>query len=300
MYSQEPDYIATRARNANLAVDQVRNGRQTTISYNVSPGRYGPVYYRDQEENVIDYFKWGLVPPFATTERTYSTFNCRTDSLEKGSGIWNHARQHQRCLVLVDGYYEWKKEQGNHKTPYYISRKDGNLLCMAGLWDKNEKVTNEGDGPLYTYTIITTDAHTGIAWLHHRMPVILDPVDDKETIDKWIDPELKWSENTETLLNALQPMVSDKLSVYEVSKEVGKISNNYKELTVPLSERKGTIKSFFSENGSGNVKKRPAATEGTEKQQQPATPKKKSKKTTRMNNSSPTKQKQITSFFNSG
>lgn len=230
--------------------------------------------------------------------------------------MWNHAKQHQRCLVLVEGYYEWKKE-GNHKTPHFIKRKDGKLLCMAGMWDKNERINPDAEEPLYTYTVITTIAHPGIKWLHDRMPVIFDPVEDKELIDQWINPELKWKKNTKTLLNSLHQLDSAKLEVYEVSKEIGKISNNYKELTHPISERQGTINQFFG-SGGGKPKKRvnedypPKASKQPKltSDQSPNTQNKEpppehktitkapSPKQSQPNeNKSPSKQKPITSFF---
>jgi putative SOS response-associated peptidase YedK len=278
------------------------------------------VYLQESDGNVIDFYKWGLVPPFATTEKTYSTFNCRKESLEDGSGIWNHAKQHQRCLVLVEGYYEWKK-QGNHKTPYFITRKDGKLLCMAGMWDKNEKINPDAEEPLYTYTVITTVAHPGIRWLHDRMPVIFDPVEDKEMIDQWINPELKWKTNTKALLNSLHQLDSSKLDVYEVSKEVGKISNNYKELTLPISERQGTINQFFGSGGkakkrtnedssskqtkqpktrsdqSPNIRNKESSPPKTTSGDQETTKSPPSNQSPSKNNKSPSKQKPITSFF---
>ncbi|KAA8916308.1 hypothetical protein TRICI_001590 [Trichomonascus ciferrii] len=192
---------------------------------------------------------------------------------------------------------------------------------MAGMWDKNEKINPDAEEPLYTYTVITTIAHPGIKWLHDRMPVIFDPVEDKELIDQWINPELKWKNNTKALLNSLRQLDSSKLDVYEVSKEVGKISNNYKELTLPISERQGTINQFFG--GESNAKKRAneAAPPKQPKQsktasdQSPSTQNKElspSKNTSKhqepekspphhhspsKNVKSPSKQKPITSFF---
>ncbi len=42
----------------------------------------------------------------------------------------------KRCIVTVQGFYEWlKKDGGREKIPHYVRRKDGKLMCLAGLWD---------------------------------------------------------------------------------------------------------------------------------------------------------------------
>lgn len=156
--------------------------------------------------------------------------------------MWTPVKQHHRCIVLAEGYYEWKKES-KKRVPYYIKRKDGKLLCMAGLWDVNTKVTEDGE-ELFSYTVITTTAHKGINWLHDRMPVIWDPVDDKDIIDTWLNDELAWKDDPQLFTKGLKSFDSSKLEVYEVPSDVGKIGNSYKELTMPV--KKGNIKDFFS------------------------------------------------------
>uniref|UniRef100_A0A060T777 ARAD1C26378p n=1 Tax=Blastobotrys adeninivorans TaxID=409370 RepID=A0A060T777_BLAAD len=211
------------------------------------PGRYGPVYRKEGDSHVVDFYKWGLVPFFSTEQRTFNTFNCRDDALIENRGMWTPVKQHHRCIVLAEGYYEWKKES-KKRIPYYIKRKDGKLLCMAGLWDVNTKVTEDGE-ELFSYTVITTTAHKGINWLHDRMPVIWDPVDDKDIIDTWLNEELAWKDDPQLFTKGLKSFDSSKLEVYEVSSDVGKIGNSYKELTMPV--KKGNIKDFFSNPKKG-------------------------------------------------
>ncbi|KAA8916786.1 hypothetical protein TRICI_001084 [Trichomonascus ciferrii] len=199
------------------------------------PGRYGPVYLHDDEknENVIDFYKWGLTPPFLDSEKDFNAFDCRKDHLTGSRSLWNHAKQRQRCLVFAEGYFEWfnrKKE----KIPYFVKRADANLMCFAGLWEKNEKVSNS---PLYTYTIVTTEAPDEIKWLKNRMPVILDPKKDKELIEKWIDPEVRWEQHQDELMDSLPQFDPEYLVIYEVPGEVGKVTNNYKDLTRPVSHK---------------------------------------------------------------
>jgi putative SOS response-associated peptidase YedK len=182
--------------------------------------------------------RWGLVPSFAKEPRIGSTFNCRDDSLAQNKSLWQGVKQRNRCLVLAEGYYEWKKHSEKDKVPYFIKRKDGNLMCLAGLWDRNTKVNP--DYEMYTYTVITTDAHKGISWLHDRMPVILDPDTQSEEIAQWLDPKKKWCSEFQ---NMLKPFDSERLEIYQVSPDVGKLSNDYKGLTQPV---KNTLNSFFA------------------------------------------------------
>ena len=75
--------------------------------------------------------------------------------------------KYSRCLIPVDGFYEWDRK-GREKVPYYFRRSDGTPLMMAGLWDYNYYVT---DG-LFTCCLLTTEANPLMSTIHHRMPVL--------------------------------------------------------------------------------------------------------------------------------
>lgn len=84
--------------------------------------------------------KWGLIPFWTKRSPEYGsmmkTINCRDDSLMQNGGMWNTMKQRKRCIVVCQGFYEWlKKNNGKEKIPHYIKRKDGQLMCFAGLWD---------------------------------------------------------------------------------------------------------------------------------------------------------------------
>lgn len=84
--------------------------------------------------------KWGLIPFWVKRSPDYSsmmrTINCRDDSLFDSRGIWNNPKRRKRCIVICQGFYEWlKKNNGKDRLPHYIKRKDGQLMCFAGLWD---------------------------------------------------------------------------------------------------------------------------------------------------------------------
>lgn len=221
--------------------------------------------------------KWGLVPFWTKRSPDFGsmlrTINCRDDSLVENRGMWNTMKQRKRCVVICQGFYEWLKKGpgGKEKLPHFVKRKDGQLMCFAGLWDcvKYEDAVEK----LYTYTIITTDSNKQLKFLHDRMPVILDAGSDEMKV--WLDPERnKWSKELQALL---QPYRGE-LECYPVSKDVGKVGNNSADFIVPVDskENKKNIANFFGKSNK-SPKKKPAgpaeesakaATDGNVEQEQ--------------------------------
>lgn len=94
------------------------------------------------DENVsykLQSMKWGLIPFWTKRNPDYGsmmkTINCRDDSLAAGGGMWNTMKARKRCIVIAEGFYEWLKTGPKDKLPHHIKRKDGHLMCFAGLWD---------------------------------------------------------------------------------------------------------------------------------------------------------------------
>jgi putative SOS response-associated peptidase YedK len=98
--------------------------------------------------------KWGLVPFWTKRQPDYGstmrTINCRDDSLIEDSGMWTTMKRRKRCIVICQGFYEWLKKGpgGKEKIPHFVRRKDGELMCFAGLWDC---VSYEGESQLLSY-----------------------------------------------------------------------------------------------------------------------------------------------------
>ena len=89
----------------------------------------------------IQSMKWGLVPFWTKRQPDYGsmmrTINCRDDSLIEDRGMWTTMKRRKRCIVVCQGFYEWLKKGpgGKEKIPHFVRRKDGDLMCFAGLWD---------------------------------------------------------------------------------------------------------------------------------------------------------------------
>lgn len=234
-------------------------------SYNFAPGYHGLVYRAEiSDEGITDELasretryklqgmKWGLVPFWTKRSPDYGstmrTINCRDDSLARSGGMWKTMKQKKRCIVVCEGFFEWyKKNNGDgsssskEKMPHFIKRKDGRLMLFAGLWDC---VKYEGaEEKLYTYTIITTDSNKQLAWLHDRMPVILEAGSDQ--VKLWLDPgRVEWSNELQGLLRPY----GEELECYAVDKSVGKVGNNSASFVVPIDSKdnKKNISTFFA------------------------------------------------------
>ncbi|EKV07120.1 hypothetical protein PDIG_73940 [Penicillium digitatum PHI26] len=203
------------------------------------------------DNGVIKYklqsMKWGLIPFWTKRQPDYGsmmrTINCRDDSLIQDSGMWTTMKRRKRCIVICQGFYEWLKKGpgGKEKVPHFVRRKDGELMCFAGLWDC---VSYQGsDEKLYTYTVITTSSNSYLKFLHERMPVILDS--GSEAMNKWLDPRQKtWSKELQSILKPYE----GELECYPVPNEVGKVGNNSPNFVVPVDskENKSNIANFFA------------------------------------------------------
>ena len=104
--------------------------------------------------------------------------NARADGIAT-KPAFRAALKKRRCLILADGFYEWRTE-GKTKFPFHIRRRDRKPFAFAGLWERWDK----GETPVETCTIVTTEANDFMKPLHDRMPVILDPKD----YDRWLGP----------------------------------------------------------------------------------------------------------------
>ncbi|XP_073431163.1 abasic site processing protein HMCES [Dendrobates tinctorius] len=222
-------------------------------SYNKSPQSNSPVLLSmkhfqkdaDSSERVLAAMRWGLIPSWFTesnpSKMQYSTNNCRSDTMCEKTLYKGPFFKGRRCVVLADGFYEWRRQDGE-KQPYFIyfpkvkseqyeDTKDGpdggeqRLLTMAGLFDLWDPPAGCGD-PLYSYTIITVDASKSMNWIHDRMPAILD---GDEEIQKWLD---FGDVPAKEALKLIQPI--ENITYHPVSTIVNNSRNNSPECITPI------------------------------------------------------------------
>ncbi|MCH8303057.1 MAG: SOS response-associated peptidase [Proteobacteria bacterium] len=153
--------------------------------YNIAPTQFIAAVRTDaQGASELAMLRWGLVPFWAKDPSIGNRMiNARAETVaEKPS--FRSAYKKRRCLILADGFYEWRKE-GDGKTPYFISLADGSPFAFAGLWeDWNSK---ESDESLQSTAIITTAANDFMAQLHQRMPVVMLP----EQAERWLGGDME-------------------------------------------------------------------------------------------------------------
>ena len=129
----------------------------------------------NKETDLIQFYKWGLIPHWAKDDTIKKhTLNARIETIDQKPSFRDAAKN--RCLVLVDGFYEWQwlDPKGKQKQKYLITRPNDEAFSLAGLWSQwTDKSTGE---ILNTYTILTTEANELMSRIHNsqkRMPVIL-------------------------------------------------------------------------------------------------------------------------------
>ena len=200
---------------------------QVTPRYNIAPTQPAPAVRAEREVKArrFDLLHWGLIPSWAKDPGIGSRMiNARAETVAS-KPAFRSALRYRRCLVPADGFYEWKKIEGQkRKQPYYIHMPNRRPFAFAGLWEHWESA----DGSeIDSCTIITTEPNKLMQSLHNRMPVILHPKD----YAKWLDPELQKPDKFESLLI---PCSGDDLACYPVSTAVNNPSNDTPACTEPV------------------------------------------------------------------
>lgn len=178
----------------------------------------------NDDQFTADFFVWGLIPMWAKDPNIGSRLiNARAETLPE-KPAFRGSLKYKRCLILADGFYEWKTVEGKKsKTPFFIHMKDRKPFAFAGLWDS----WNSPEGSqIKSCTIITTEPNELMSLLHNRMPVILHPRD----YDKWLDPS---PQTPDQLMPLLKPFPDDAMDAYPVTPLVNKPANDLPELVVP-------------------------------------------------------------------
>jgi len=192
--------------------------------FNVAPTDDALVVVQRAARRAITAYRWGLIPHWADAAKVGSRmFNARAESLTS-SPAFGDAFRRKRCLVPVDGFYEWDRE-GTRRLPFAIARADGRPLALAGLWSGWRDPT--ADRVIRTFTIITSGPNDQMAGLHDRMPVVVP----EAAWSDWLDPDL--ADPSE--LNALfEPSDDVELRIWPVSQLVNNVRNDGPELFEPL------------------------------------------------------------------
>jgi putative SOS response-associated peptidase YedK len=189
--------------------------------YNAAPTQRLPVI-SNQQKRKISLYSWGILPRWAQEQgSSQRLINARAETVAE-KATFKSSFKKRRCLVVADGYYEWKK-LNNKKIPHRIHLDEGQPFTFAGLWDTFEGESGEEEP---AFVIITVAASPSIADIHDRMPCILD----KDAADFWLSD----SEDYEGLEDVLRSFPDAHLKAYAVSTQVNSVKNDQETLIQPV------------------------------------------------------------------
>src|SRR5277367_6757202 len=217
------DYSEIRIR-LKFAPDSIAPNFET--DWNKPPTAQMLVAIRSEDgKRIPKMMRWGLLPHWAKDEKiSYSTFNARAEEFTTKPAFRDTWNWGQRCLVVTDGFYEWKRITLKEKQPYAIAMTEGQMV-MAGLWAKWKDPMSGNE--IQSCTVLTCGPNKVMGELHNRMPVILTEND----WSKWLGEE---QTTEEELLAMLKPCPDDVLKIWPVDKAVGNVRNRGPQLAMAV------------------------------------------------------------------
>ncbi len=184
-------------------------------SFNVAPT--DPVYAvaEHRGSRQLGTLRWGLIPHWSDKYRGRLNINARAETVAARPAFRDSIRR-RRCLLPASGFFEWGHTDRG-KRPFFVRMADDSPMAFAGIWavwkdPETEELTRSA-------AIITTDANRGLSTIHTRMPVILEP----DAWDIWLDREVQSAGAVESFLG---PLPEDRLTWYQVSRQVNNVRNN--------------------------------------------------------------------------
>lgn len=190
--------------------------------YNIFPSDVVVGLVRDPGLSLAE-FRWGLIPPWAKDPAIGNRMiNARKETLAEKPSFRAPLRD-QRCLIVADGFFEWKAE-ARRKVPYYIRLKSKRPFTFAGLWSDWQC---PGEGMVLSCAIITGEPNALVLPIHERMPVIIPEARRGE----WLDPS---NHDVDGLLKILEPYPAGEMEAYPVSRIVNSPQNDVPECLEPV------------------------------------------------------------------
>jgi putative SOS response-associated peptidase YedK len=170
-------YVFTSTAEAMLKLFGLTMDQPPPDRYNIAPGQYCLAVRAGEGGAEPASLRWGLVPHWAKDPAiAYRMINARSETAAE-KPAFREALARRRCLIPASAFYEWQGEKPP-KQPYAIYPEDHGPFAFAGVWER----WGDPEQPLETFSILTRAADEGIAWLHHRMPVVMAP----ERFEVWL------------------------------------------------------------------------------------------------------------------
>jgi putative SOS response-associated peptidase YedK len=178
--------------------------------YNIAPTQLVPIVRASEAGRERLDARWGLIPGWVKDPSTFKAllFNARSETVGEKPAFRDAARR-ARCIAPASGFFEWRSDASGGKQPYYVHRRDGAPMALAGLYAERSH-----GAPSSSVTVLTTAPNAFMADLHDRMPVILEPAD----VARWLDPAVH---DVGALADLLNPCPDGVLDGYPVDRAVG-------------------------------------------------------------------------------
>mmetsp|Transcript_19911 Transcript_19911/g.31056 ORF Transcript_19911/g.31056 Transcript_19911/m.31056 type:complete len:365 (+) Transcript_19911:44-1138(+) len=257
-----------------VAAASSTSSSDTTINNpNMSPGTSAQIFrYNHTSKSVCSTpMIWGLLPNNGNSQSPhllpsdddftpsphYTMFNARSETVDTKVSFRSLLRDGQSCIFAVDGYYEWTKSLSpidKKKQPYFVrSSSLDTPLLLAGLWTrvKTGRRNNNQEETISTFTILTTEAHPKLAWIHPRQPCILN---DGSVAREWLQsPSKTLLEKIRSLTNEQQQQqnninnqIANAWKCYPVTKKMNDAKYHGDDSTVEVKNKSRKLDSYFS------------------------------------------------------
>ena len=183
-------------------------------NYNTAPTHIVPILRNEESNIVVDPMQWGLVPSWSKDPSVGSKLiNARSETItEKPS--FRQSVPSRRCIIPMSGFYEWDRTDPKRKVPYFVTREDGCVMLVAGIWTASPAL----DGR-HTFSLITRESVDDLSHIHSRSPVEL-----------CADDALEWMCNPVPPLELFEPGLQPRFAARKVSTLVNSVKNNYESL----------------------------------------------------------------------
>ena len=213
------DEIGSVAVAAGLSLPEVSADTVLCDDFNVAPTRLVPVVRVEGDEIIVEAMRWGLVPTWAKEQpKGQALVNARSETVREKPTFRNLVRGN-RCLVPMNGFYEWERSDPRDKKPYFVPRRDGHLMLCLSLWSRPSIL----DG-LATCAVLTKESGADLARIHDRAPVHVDAT----TAIGWLTGD----EDVDTVIAAAAPTLEPR----RVSDSVNSVRNNGPHLVDAVTE----------------------------------------------------------------
>jgi putative SOS response-associated peptidase YedK len=193
--------------------------------YNGAPSQELMVLRRNPEtrERTLQLLRWGLIPSWTKDAKGgRKPINARAETIAS-SPMFKAAYAKRRCLLPIDGFFEWKAIKGSKtKQPYALAMKDRSPFAVAGIWENWTRP--DTDEAIRTFAVITCEANELVSQIHDRMPVIIAPTD----YDRWLgqEPDPR---------DLMKPFPAEPMTMWPISTRVNSPKNDDEGLLEPVT-----------------------------------------------------------------